>query len=365
MNLMQFRRGISLVGSCFVERRWAILPFFILFCGWLSFANAAGPLDVSCVTFFEEVQKQHLIISDSAKIKAPEVLYNIKFENDPRYAGTSVTPEALVELFQMLGNTQFENASEKFTLQKGSLILGQKIDPILTAQAEYTYDKPNKVLHLVRLSVVNSKNGQEQVLSKEPLDYTGRKLVRQDYNLLFEKDAATAKVLNPIDLNILNEVPEVLPEGQKVYSIDQQKIYSSRLAFPISISGESFEKVKKWSLVVSKLDHSEINIVDSIQKKNWAITKGQFRRFVDFAKDRFFKQAFGLIVVYMVFDGMGSFAHEVAKYAIEIAQSQGQVISVKVKETEVNGNVTNRQQKYKLNFRKQPTNDESTTQGRP
>ena len=333
-----------------MERCWIFLLFFIS--GWLFNSTALGSTPVACAAYFKDDKSQHLLINEATKIKNPETIYSIKFDNDTRFSSKEVSPESLVELFQMLGHTQFHNAGEKFTLEKGSLVLARKIDSLLTTQAEYTYDKPQKTMYLTKLSVINSQNGQEMVLSKEPLDYLGRSFAKADYNLVFEKGAANGKVVNSSDLTYVQTVPEVLPEGQKLFSIDKPQITSIQVAFPSAISGEAFQKVLKWSLVVDHLDHSEISIVDSVNKRHWAVAKGNFRRFVEFAKDRFFKQAFGLLVVYMVFDGMSGFAQDVAKYAVEMVQAQGSVVSVKVKETRLDGNITNRQEKFKFDFSK-------------
>ncbi len=314
----------------------------------------------TCSEILGDDSKQQVLIGDASKIKDPELLYKVKIKNDTRFTGKTAQKEDLLSLFQMLGRTQFFNASEKITLEKGTLYLGQKIDDFLSLQAEYTFDKPNKKLHMTRLSVVNSKNGQEQILTKEPVDYMGGKFAKSDFNLIFEKDGSIAKVVSNTDMQIPVEKVEVAPASFKSYSLNKEMIHNAETTFPTVIQGAAFEKVLKWSKVVPHLDHVEINVVDTVTKQNWTIAKGQFRRFMEFAKDRFFKQAFGLIVVYAIFDGISNFGDDVAKYIVHIAQEQQSSISVKVKETKVDGQVINTEQKFKISLPKKKDNDSDT-----
>lgn len=316
----------------------------------------AAKATVACSEILSDANKQQILVSEASKIKDPQLIYKIKLNVDDRFSKSEVLKEDLVELFQMFGRTQFFNASEKITLEKGTLYLGQKIDNFLSAQAEYTFDKPNRKLHLTRISIVNSKNGQEQVLTKEPLDYTGTKFSKDDYSLVFENDAAVGKVLSTADLQIPEVASEIASGSFKSYSLDKNSIHRTEVPFPTVISHTAFDKVLKWSLVMPHLDHVEINVVDSINKQKWTIAKGQFRRFAEFAKDRFFKQAFGLLVVYAIFDSMSGFSADVAKYIVDVVQTQNSSISVKVKETRVDGKVINTEQKFKINMQKKKEN---------
>ncbi len=317
--------------------------FIILTLSNLSFAGN------SCSSHFDTV-KTDFLISDAVKLKEPTLFYKIYIKSDNRFIQNKVSKEDLVDLFQMFGQTQFFNVSEKLTLEKGSLFLGRKIDEWLTAQAEYIYDKPNQALHLSRITIVNSKNGQEQILTKEPLDYTGTQLVKNEFNVVFEKGSPTAKIVSPNDIKVDDPSNESSRVGAQIFSLNNENIRSTDVLFPIAVSGESFNKIKKWASIIPYLDHSEISIAGSIKNQNWALMKGQYRRFAEFAKDRFFKQAFGLIIIYAIIDGMNSFSGDVAKYMVDVVQEQKATLSVKVKETRVDGTVTNSEQKFKIIF---------------
>ncbi len=320
------------------------------FSGCLAHANSGGPA-LSCASFYEEKNK-HYILNDSSKVKNPELVYSLELKTDERFSQKEVTKESLVELFQMLGQTQFFNTSEKITLEKGTLYLGRSIDAQISAQAEYTYDKPNQSLHLTRISLINSKNGLEHVLTKEPLDYSGTKLIKDKYTVVFEKGSPQPKLLSNSDFQNVEFEVGPLPQGQKIVSLSNESVRSAEFSFPNSISGTAFEKINKWSMLVPHLQHAEIDVVDSVNKQRWAIAKGQYRRAIEFAKDRFLKQAFGLIVVYAIFESASGFSQDVAKYLVDVAQSQEATVSVRVRETKVDGNVTNTEQKFKINLPK-------------
>lgn len=301
-----------------------------------------------CKSHFQESAPRQLIVSEPTGLKAPEILYTLRFSNDLRFNAANATRESLLDLFQMLGHTQFLNTSEKLTLEKGTLFLARKIDDLLTAQAEYVYSKPGKALHLSRLSIINSKSGHEQILTKEPLDYTGQNLVKNDFNLVFEKGTAAGRILPPDNFKLRDEVHGPLPGNEKAYIIEERNIHSSEIAFPPSISGEAFNRIRKWSMVVPYLDHAEINVIDSITKQRWAITKGKFRRFVEFAKDRFFKQAFGLLVVYALVDGTSHFGQDIAKYVVNLVGSRDTAVTIKIEENHTNGATTNREMTFPM-----------------
>lgn len=315
----------------------------------------------SCSEHLGGAGKLQLLLSEASKINNPVLLYKVKLNADGRFTQKTAKKEDLLDLFQMLGRTQFFNASEKITLEKGTLYLGKKIDDFMSLQAEYSFDKPNKKLHLTRLSFVNSKNGQEQVLTKEPLDFMGTKFAKPEINLVFEKDAPTAKSISDADLQLPAENVEVAPAAFKIFSLDKNMLRSAETSFPVVIQGAAFDKILKWALVVPHIDHVEINVVDTISKQNMVIAKGQFRRFIEFAKDRLLKQAFSLLVVYAIFDGISGFGDNVAKHLVHIAQNQDSSISVKVKETRVDGQVTNTEQKFKINLPKKKETDEADT----
>ncbi len=333
-----------------MERSWLILSLLMTLTGWLAHANGGGPV-LSCASLFEERNK-HYIINEVTKIKGPEVVYSLKLKTDDRFNQREVTKESLVELFQMLGQTQFFNTSEKITLEKGTLYLGRAIDAQISAQAEYTYDKPNQSLHLTRISLINSKNGLEHVLTKEPLDYSGTKLVKEKYTVVFEKGSPQPKIVSGSEVQNVEFEAGPLPQGQKIVSLSKENVRSAEFSFPSTISGTAFEKINKWSLLVPHLKHAEIDVVDSVNKQRWAVAKGQYRRAIEFAKDRFLKQAFGLIVVFAIFEGASGFSDDVAKYFVDVAQSQEATVSVRVRETKVDGNTTNTEQRFKINLPK-------------
>lgn len=309
----------------------------------MAWSNADISSPSLCKAYFQKPSSKLLIINESTGLKVPEIFYTLHLSNYLKFNGERVTKESLLDLFQMLGHTQFLNASEKLTLEKGSLFLARKIDDLLTAQAKYVYDKPSKALHLSRITIINSKNGQEQVLTKEPLDYTGQNLVKNDFNLVFEKGAAVGKIISSDNLKLRDEVPGPLPIDEMSFTLEEGNIRTSSIAFPPSISGEALKRIRKWSMVVPYLDHAEINVVDSITSQKWAITKGKFRRFVEFAKDRFFKQAFGLLVIYALVDGTNHFSQDITKYVVNLVSSQNASVTVKIEESHSNGNTTNRE----------------------
>ncbi len=342
------------VTSICMVRIWCL--FFLSVTSLSPLANANTVLAKTCESHFMGAQR-HFLLNESAKLKSPEALYTLSFKADSRFGEPKTTKEDLVDLFQMLGQTQFFNLSEKLTLEKGTMQLAQRIDDLVTAQAEYTYDKANQVLHLSRISLINSKNGQEQALTKEPLDYTGKDLLKKKFNVVFEKDSAIGKVVSSDDFRPQEQAPSSPVVGQKAISLPTDKVVSAEISFPALIAGESFAKINKWALTVPYLKHAEIKVVDSINKQRWTLAKGQSRRLWEFAKDRFFKQAFGLLIIYAIVDGMGDASEKIAQYMVEIAKDQDATVSVKVKETRVDGQVTNTEQKFKINL---PKKSEST-----
>jgi 6-pyruvoyl-tetrahydropterin synthase len=321
-----------------VERLRLILVILLTLSGWLSHATATGPLKRSCLSIFS--QKKHpVLFAASTKVKRPEILYQIKINSDNRFTEKTVSPDALVDLFQMFGFTQNINGDAKLTLEKGTLYLGQQLDDLITIQAKYVFDKPNSKFLLTEFSLVNSKNGHVQTLTKEPLDYTGKELIKTEFNLAYEAQSADARVFDSKSMQILNEAPSEIPAESKLFEMDGDKIISAKSQFPALIAGEAFHKVLKWIKIISHLDHSEINVVDSANSQKWAIAKGQFRRFIDFAKQRLIRQAFGVFIVYYLIEGASSFSQDVAKYMVQIAEKPQQTISVQVTETFSDGKI--------------------------
>jgi hypothetical protein len=318
---------------------WLSLSSFVL-----SSLSTASP--ITCEALLSR-DSRPIYISESAKVKNPEMIVNIKIEADNSLRDENPPDDSLVRLFQMFGMTQSSTLSEKMVSEKGQLLLGIPLNDFVSLQAEYVNDKLHESFYLVRISLINNRNGQEQTLSKEPLDYRGVDFIRHDFAAVFEKNNSTARSINPSDIVTSAENSSV-PEGFKSYSISADDLANSTVKLPPVIAGETYKKIGKWSKIVEQLSHSEISIVDSIHAKNWAIAKGQFRRFMAFAKDRFFKQAVGIVIVYCLFHKGGLIAEDAAKIGFQILQSHHATISVKLKETDQDGTILNSEEKFKI-----------------
>lgn len=314
--------------------------------------------ELACSTFFHQNEKQigQLIFPESAKIKNPELAYRIKLTEDTRYSDPTrvLAVQDYAELFRKFGYTTLAHASDKVTFEKGKLFLGHPLDENTFVQAEYSLMSGPMTFNLVKVSFVNMRNGIEQTLAKDFVTYEGLNLMKHDFTVVFEKNSSQAKIVDSSEIKLSTEMKqqETIAETKELSGTESlqsrleiSRITSRDVAFPLHIKGPSVEKIKNWAKFLPYLAHSEIQAVDSVNKQKWAYTKGQYRRLKDFARERFFKQAFGWLMLFFIVDGMSHFSQDVAQYFVNIVQSQQSTITVKVKEKHQDGELVSKEHK--------------------
>jgi|SaaInlStandDraft_5_1057022.scaffolds.fasta_scaffold15443_3 hypothetical protein len=242
------------------------------------------------------------------------------------------TSMLLLRFLKSMGETVFENASLKSTFEKGSLVLAEPLKNGDSLELEYLTDQRGQedVFRLKKVTYVK-QSGARHVLSKKPLDDSGKEFKTSDFLMVQQKEPKSASIhTTPVSYEDLKtqvtlmiqekEIPELSwfeNSNHKHHLVDAPRltIYEKLLklapfltkenqqsikgmenhmaqvaVFPV-IYGEVLHKLKKWVPILPYLKKTELR---DLTTSKWHLSrvflKGKIREAKDLLKEKIIKK---------------------------------------------------------------------------
>lgn len=188
-------------------------------------------------------------------------------QGDPKQT-TALT----LRLLQMTTATLGEAFSQKLTLEKGELVLGQNLEHGWSVEYEFFADRrtSKQVFRLGKISLIKP-NGEKMVFDKKPTSLSGNELGKKWYS---EEDMG------------LKDVNEVSP-----FDVLQT------LEVPAVIQGELLNNFLKFAPMMEHLKREEINAAVNTSHLR---TRGMVRSHLEYAREIIKKQSFKFIMIGIV-----------------------------------------------------------------